>query len=53
MLAAILVVLLLVYFFLSSGNGFLRRMVDIAPGLTEKKVVVSIARDVQAEMSRY
>lgn len=52
-LASIMVVLLLVYFFLSSGNGFLRRMVEVAPGLTEKKQVVAIARDVQDEMSRY
>jgi predicted PurR-regulated permease PerM len=52
-LAAVMAVLLLVYFFLSSGNGFLRRMVEVIPGMTQKKVVVSIARDVQAEMSRY
>jgi predicted PurR-regulated permease PerM len=52
-LAAVVAVLLLVYFFLSSGNGFLRRMVEVVPGMTEKKMVVSIARDVQAEMSRY
>jgi predicted PurR-regulated permease PerM len=52
-LATVMAVLLLVYFFLSSGNGFLRRMVEVVPGMTEKKVVVSIARDVQAEMSRY
>jgi predicted PurR-regulated permease PerM len=52
-LAAAMAVLPLVYFFLSSGNGFLRRMVEIVPGMTEKKVVVSIARDVQTEMSRY
>ena len=41
------------YFFLSSGNNFLRRLVEVAPGLAEKKIVVSIARGVQAEMSRY
>ena len=52
-LGEIAVVLLLVYFFLSSGNGFLRRMVEIAPHLREKKMVVSIAREVQEEMSRY
>jgi predicted PurR-regulated permease PerM len=52
-LAAVMAVLLLVYFFLSSGNGFLRRMVEVVPGMTEKRLVVSIARDVQAEMSRY
>jgi predicted PurR-regulated permease PerM len=52
-LGEIAVVLLLVFFFLSSGNGFLRRMVEIAPHLREKKKVVSIAREVQEEMSRY
>jgi predicted PurR-regulated permease PerM len=52
-LGEIAVVLLLVFFFLSSGNGFLRRMVEIAPHLREKKMVVSIAREVQEEMSRY
>jgi predicted PurR-regulated permease PerM len=52
-LGAVAAVLLLVYFFLSSGDSFLRRMVEIAPGLSEKKTVVSIARDVQDEMSRY
>ncbi len=46
-------VLLLMFFFLSSGNGFLRRTVEVAPTLREKRVVVSIAREVQEEMSRY
>lgn len=52
-LGEIAAVLLLVYFFLSSGNGFLRRMVEITPILHDKKLVVSIAREVQQEMSRY
>lgn len=52
-LGEIAAVLLLVYFFLSSGNEFLRRMVEVAPSLSDKKKVVSIARDVQEEMSRY
>ena len=52
-LTAIGEVLLLVYFFLSSGNGFLRRMVEVAPGFAEKKMVVHIAREVQEDMSRY
>jgi len=52
-LEKIAAVLLLVYFFLSSGDGFLRRMVEIAPTLHEKRVVVAIAREVQDEMSRY
>jgi predicted PurR-regulated permease PerM len=41
-LASMMAVLLLVYFFLSSGNSFLRRMVEVVPGLTEKKQVVSL-----------
>ena len=53
MLGTIGAVVLLVYFFLSSGNRFLRRMVEVAPRLADKRVVVSIARDVQEEMSRY
>jgi predicted PurR-regulated permease PerM len=45
--------ILLLYFFLSSGDNFLRRLVEIAPGMTEKKIVVNIARDIQREISRY
>lgn len=52
-LGEIAAVLLLMYFFLSSGNGFLRRTVEVAPTLREKRVVVSIAREVQDEISRY
>ena len=46
-------VILLMYFFLSSGDNFLRRLVEVAPGMTEKRTVVTIARDIQREMSRY
>ena len=52
-LEAIAAVVLLLFFFLSSGDNFLRRLVEIAPGLTEKRIVVSIARDIEREMSRY
>ena len=52
-LTSIMAVFILVYFFLAGGDTFLRRLVEIAPRLTEKKVVVSIARDVQGEISRY
>lgn len=45
--------ILMLYFFLSSGDNFLRRLVEVAPGMTEKRIVVSIARDIQREMSRY
>jgi len=52
-LASIAAVFILMYFFLASGDSFLRRLVEVAPRLSEKKMVVSIARDVQGEMSRY
>ena len=52
-LAAVAAVFILVYFFLAGGDSFLRRLVEVAPRLTEKKMVVSIARDVQGEISRY
>lgn len=52
-LGTIAVVLLLMYFFLSSGDNFLRRLVEISPGMSEKRVVVGIARGIQQEMSRY
>jgi predicted PurR-regulated permease PerM len=52
-LETIAAVILLLFFFLSSGDNFLRRLVEIAPGMTEKRIVVSIARDIQREMSRY
>jgi predicted PurR-regulated permease PerM len=52
-LGAVAALFLLTYFFLSSGNGFLRRLVEIAPKLRDKKLVVSIARDIQREMSSY
>jgi predicted PurR-regulated permease PerM len=52
-LETIAAVILMLFFFMSSGDNFLRRLVEIAPGMTEKKIVVSIARDIQREMSRY
>ncbi len=52
-LGTVAVVLLLLYFFLSSGDNFLRRLVEISPGMSEKRVVVGIARGIQQEMSRY
>jgi len=52
-LGSLAAVILLLYFFLSSGDNFLRRLVEVAPGMTEKRTVVTIARDIQREMSRY
>src|SRR6185312_1187272 len=52
-LTSVAAVFILVYFFLAGGDHFLRRLVEVAPRLSEKKMVVSIARDVQGEISRY
>jgi predicted PurR-regulated permease PerM len=52
-ITAVMAVFILVYFFLAGGDTFLRRLVEVAPRLSEKKMVVSIARDVQGEISRY
>jgi predicted PurR-regulated permease PerM len=52
-LAAILTVLLLVFFFLIYGDLLLRRLVEIAPNFGYKRHAVSIVRGIQTEVSRY
>lgn len=52
-LAAILTVLLLVFFFLIYGDLLLRRLVEIAPNFGYKRHAVSIVRGIQSEVSRY
>lgn len=52
-LAAVLGVLLLVFFFLIYGDSMLRRLVEITPGFTYKRHAVSIVRGIQSEVSRY
>lgn len=52
-LAAILGVVLLVFFFLTYGDTMLRRLVEITPGFAYKRYAVEIARDIQTEISRY
>jgi len=52
-LAAVLGVLLLVFFFLIYGDTMLRRLVEITPGFTRKRHAVSIVRGIQTEVSRY
>ncbi|GGA31302.1 AI-2E family transporter [Dyella nitratireducens] len=52
-LAAVLTVLLLVYFFLVYGDLILRRLVEIAPNFGYKRHAVSIVRGIQTEVSRY
>nr|WP_245889759.1 AI-2E family transporter [Fulvimonas soli] len=52
-LAAILTVVLLVFFFLIFGDVLLRRLVEIAPSFAYKRHAVVIVRGIQTEVSRY
>ena len=52
-LAAILGVVLLVFFFLTYGDTMLRRLVEITPSFAYKRHAVEIARGIQTEVSRY
>ncbi|WP_426687770.1 AI-2E family transporter [Rhodanobacter ginsengiterrae] len=52
-LAAVLSVLLLVFFFLIYGDSMLRRLVEITPSFAYKRHAVTIVRGIQAEISRY
>jgi predicted PurR-regulated permease PerM len=52
-LAAILTVVLLVFFFLVYGDLLLRRLVESAPSFSVKRHAVSIVRSIQTEVSRY
>ncbi|HET6431668.1 AI-2E family transporter [Dyella sp.] len=52
-LAAVLTVMLLVFFFLIYGDDLLRRLVEIVPNFRHKKHAVSIVRSIQTEVSHY
>ena len=52
-LAAILTVVLLVFFVLVYGDLLLRRLVEAAPGFGYKRHAVAIVRSIQTEVSRY
>lgn len=47
------VVIVLLYFLLSGGDGFLRKLVTVLPSLSDKKRAVEIARRTEREISRY
>lgn len=53
LLAQILAVVILVYFFLVYGNGMLRKLVSIRPYMAEKRMAVVIVRTIQIDVSRY
>ncbi|TPG09793.1 AI-2E family transporter [Rhodanobacter glycinis] len=52
-LAAVLSVMLLVFFFLIYGDTMLRRLVEITPSFAYKRHAVTIVRGIQTEVSRY
>ena len=52
-LAAVLSVMLLVFFFLVYGDTLLRRLVEITPSFAYKRHAVVIVRGIQTEVSRY
>ena len=52
-LAGVLTVVLLVFFFLVYGDVMLRRLVEASPSFGYKRHAVSIVRSIQYEVSRY
>lgn len=52
-LADVLGVMLLVFFFLVFGDSMLRRLVEITPGFAYKRHAVVIVRGTQTQVSRY
>lgn len=52
-LANVLTVALLVFFFLVYGELLLRRLVEVSPTFEQKRHSVSIVRSIQIEVSRY
>jgi predicted PurR-regulated permease PerM len=45
--------LLIVFFLLASGNTFLRRVVEIAPTVKDKRQVVTISKQIEENISMY
>ncbi|HEX2485159.1 MAG TPA: AI-2E family transporter, partial [Myxococcota bacterium] len=52
-LTGMLVAAVLLFFLLSSPDGFLEKAVEIAPRLQDKKRIVSAAREIETEVSTY
>ena len=50
---SLLVVIVLLYFLLASGDLFLAKLVHVLPTLSDKKKAVQIAREVETNISRY
>jgi predicted PurR-regulated permease PerM len=52
-LANVLAVTLLVFFFLIYGDALLRRLVEISPTFRKKRLNVTLVRNIQIQVSRY
>jgi predicted PurR-regulated permease PerM len=48
-----LVMFILLYFLLASGDMFLRKLIKVLPSLADKKRAVDIARQIETEVSTY
>ena len=53
LLVGALTVVVLLYFLLSAGDLFLRKLIRVLPRLTDKKKAVGMARTIQVEIGRY
>jgi predicted PurR-regulated permease PerM len=51
--SAAVVVMVLLYFLLASGDLFLRKLIKVLPTFTDKKRAVEIAREVERNISTY
>src|SRR4030095_10373112 len=45
--------LVVLFFFLASGDHFIRKMTKVLPRLREKKEAVEIIREIESQISRY
>ncbi len=52
-MAGLMVVTILLYFLLASGDLFLRKLISVLPRFRDKKKAVQIAREVEDSISRY
>jgi len=50
---ALMVVVVLLYFLLASGDLFLRKLIKVLPRFDDKKRAVQIAREIETSISRY
>jgi predicted PurR-regulated permease PerM len=50
---SLLVVIVLLYFLLASGDLFLAKLVHVLPTLSDKKKAVQMAREIESNISRY